>query len=35
MTGGGDFADIIRRRLFANDPSQDVLSGPPPNSSAS
>jgi PASTA domain/Protein of unknown function (DUF499) len=27
VTGGGDFADIIRRRLFANEPSQEVLSG--------
>jgi hypothetical protein len=27
VTGGGDFADIIRRRLFANDPSEGVLTG--------
>lgn len=26
VTGGGDFADIIRRRLFANDPTPAVIS---------
>lgn len=26
VTGGGDFADIIRRRLFANEPSSEVIS---------
>jgi len=26
VTGGGDFADIIRRRLFANDPTPEVIS---------
>ena len=26
VTGGGDFADIIRRRLFAADPDQQVVS---------
>lgn len=25
VTGGGDFADIIRRRLFANDPDQQIV----------
>jgi hypothetical protein len=27
VTGGGDFADIVRRRLFANEPGEGVLSG--------